>query len=417
MRRVPPVRRALSIALLVAASVGLAAQRTRALEVELDDVAPDRIERQRAYTRGEILPGTPDLRHLETRLAARGLARGNPIYIRIFKETSELELWMRKGDAFVLLDTYPVCHWTGTLGPKLKEGDKQSPEGFYSITMRQTRLVGRWRQAFNIGFPNHYDQINRRTGSFILVHGGCSSVGCFAMTERVQHEIYGLAMDAMRAGQQRFHVHIFPFRMTDERMAATAGSPWTRFWRDLKAGYDSFERTRVPPRIGICDKRYFVADGEPGWAGDDKPLSRLPMTVKASLDSEAQCGRETVRMAHQDKAEGAVDLGGNGGAGSLASGSAAEEGAEMRAPDADADARPWPMDAAAPIRRKVPRRSALARGGRDDADPPARRSAAVSRARVPAQAQRRLPSIVTPSHGFGDAMRRGVGPSPATSGG
>lgn len=246
-----------------------------AIEIELlDDVATDRIERQRAYARGAVpLPGTPDTTQLDARLAAKGLARGSPIFIRIFKASSELELWMQKGERFELLGVYPVCHWTGSLGPKLKEGDKQSPEGFYSVADRQMRLFGRWPQAFNLGFPNAYDRANRRTGSHILVHGGCSSTGCFAMTETVQHEIRALAEAALRNGQARFHVHVFPFRMTEAAMAEHAGHAWIEFWRDLKPGYDAFERTRVPPRIAVCGQRYKVGDGEPGFSGSAEPLS------------------------------------------------------------------------------------------------------------------------------------------------
>lgn len=268
-----------AMALLVAA-VALPARPAAAIEIELRDFAPDRVERQRAYQRGEMpLPATPDLKNLDARLAARGLARGQPIYIRIFKASSELEVWMQKGDRFELLDTYPICHWTGTLGPKLKEGDKQSPEGFYSVTSRQMRLVGRWQKAFNLGFPNAYDQHAKRTGSFILVHGGCSSVGCYAMTEQVQEEIYALANAAIKGGQQRFHVHVFPFRMTPLAMDVFSGHTWLPFWSELKAGYDSFERTRIPPRVGLCGERYHVTDGERGETGDTSGLVQLPRSA------------------------------------------------------------------------------------------------------------------------------------------
>ena len=293
---------------LVAACLLLASP-ARAVDIELTDVAPDRVERQRAYARGAVpFPSTPDLDQLDQRLAAKGLAKGSPILVRIFKASSELELWIRKGDTFVLLDTYPICHWTGTLGPKLKEGDKQSPEGFYSVSNRQMRLVGRWQKAFNIGFPNHLDQIHKRTGSFILVHGGCSSVGCFAMTEQVQEEIYTLANAAIKAGQERFHVHIFPFRMTPENLAAHAASTWAPFWRDLKAGHDSFERTRMPPRLSICEQRYHVRDGEPGDS-DAKPMSLLrPSTPAQGSDGLPACQVESDRAASQAvtsaKAEG-----------------------------------------------------------------------------------------------------------------
>ena len=245
-----------------------------ALTIELTDAAPDRVERQRAWARGEMpLSGTPDVATVDARLAAKDLAEGNAVFIRIFKAESELEVWMRKGNGFVLFETYPICHWTGTLGPKIREGDKQSPEGFYSITTRQSRHRGRWRKAFNLGFPNALDQRLQRTGSYILLHGGCSSTGCFAMTDPVLDEIYGLAQAALAQGQQRVHVHIFPFRMTERAMAEHAGHPASAFWHDLKTGYDAFERTRVPPVVGICNQRYVVRDGDPGTSGDPNALA------------------------------------------------------------------------------------------------------------------------------------------------
>jgi murein L,D-transpeptidase YafK len=260
-----------------------------ALVVELTDVGADRVERQRAWARGEMpLPGTPDVATVDARLAAKGLAEGDAVFIRIFKAESELEVWMRKGNGFVLFETYPICHWTGTLGPKIREGDKQSPEGFYSITARQSRHRGRWRKAFNLGFPNALDQRLQRTGSYILLHGGCSSTGCFAMTDPVLDEIYGLAQAALAQGQQRVHVHIFPFRMTERAMAQHVGHPASDFWRDLKAGYDAFERALVPPTVGICNQRYVVRDGDPGTSGDPNGLA----VYRAGSDGECRVLRE-----------------------------------------------------------------------------------------------------------------------------
>jgi murein L,D-transpeptidase YafK len=254
---------------------GAAASPAFALSIELDDVAPDRIERQRAFARGN-LPGAtaPDSETFKDRLSARGLVEGAPILIRIFKAESELELWMRKGDAFVLQGTYPICHWTGSLGPKLREGDKQSPEGFYTIGAPQMRHRGRWQQAFNLGYPNLHDKTLQRTGSYILVHGGCSSAGCFAMTQPVQREIHRLASAALRRGQARFQLHIFPFRMTEDNLAKHADSPWVGFWRDLKAGYDAFEQTRLPPHLNLCGQRYVVTAAD-RRDRTDGPLTRI----------------------------------------------------------------------------------------------------------------------------------------------
>lgn len=255
-----------------------------ALEVVLNDVAPDRIERQRRFNRSELsLPGTPDLSRLDERLKARDLAEGRPIYIRVFKAESELELWMQNSKGtFSRLATYPICHWYGSLGPKLQEGDKQSPEGFYRVGVPQTRLVGRWRKAFNLGFPNVFDQRHNRTGSYILIHGGCSSVGCFAMTDPVQDEIYGLATAALAKGQARFSVHVFPFRMTEENMKRYGGQAGSETWQDLKPAYDSFERTHVPPRVAVCATRYKIADGLPSETGGTE--RRLPVLRQVSSD-------------------------------------------------------------------------------------------------------------------------------------
>jgi len=196
------------------------------------------------------------------RLAAKGMHAGSPIMIRIFKAESELELWLQKSDRFELFATYPICTWSGTLGPKLQEGDKQAPEGFYTVTVERIRRTGRWPRAMNIGFPNAFDKAYARTGSFILVHGGCSSKGCYAMTNPVMDEIYELTEQALRHGQEAIPVHIFPFRMTDANLEAYAGNPWMPFWMNLKPAYDLFERTRIPPRVGLCNKKYLIADND-----------------------------------------------------------------------------------------------------------------------------------------------------------
>lgn len=257
----------LATALLLAGSGG-----SQAITIELKDVAPDRIERQRAAAAGRIpLPQTPDVGRLADRLRDAGVKSGAPMMMRIFKETSELEIWLEKGDRFHLFATYPICHWSGTLGPKLREGDKQTPEGFYAITARQLRHIGRWSRAINLGYPNAFDRAHKRDGSYILMHGGCSSVGCFAMTNPVMKEIHGLAKAAIGNGQRYVPMHVFPFRMTDAALAARADSPWHDFWLTLKDGYTSFERTGRPPRISLCRGAYHVEDALPKSADMAEP--------------------------------------------------------------------------------------------------------------------------------------------------
>lgn len=235
-----------------------------------ESINPDRsqtekLERWRAARSGQLklpLPGTPDTAKLMTRLTEAGVTLGAPTLIRIFKAESELEVWIKKDRTFTLFATYPVCYWSGSLGPKLREGDRQTPEGFYTVTEDLLHHGDRWRRSLDIGYPNIFDRINGRSGSLILVHGGCDSSGCFAMTNAVNSEIYDLVAGALR-GASHIPLQVFPFRMTDANMLANANSPWAPFWRDLKDGYDSFERTRLPPQVSVCARRYRVRDASP----------------------------------------------------------------------------------------------------------------------------------------------------------
>jgi murein L,D-transpeptidase YafK len=193
--------------------------------------------------------------------------------MRIFKRESELELWMRRNNRYELFATYPICHWSGRLGPKEREGDRQAPEGFYAFDRAQLRLGGRHPRSINIGFPNALDRTFGRTGSYILLHGGCTSIGCYAMTDPVMDEIYALAEQAFLHGQDRIQVHIFPFRPTEANLAPYANTKWYGFWRNLKQGFDAFETTRVPPAISVCRSDYLVAAADPD--GEQSPWARV----------------------------------------------------------------------------------------------------------------------------------------------
>ena len=220
------------------------------------------------YQTGKPLPGTPDLARFDKRLAAHDLKLGAPVFIRIFKLEWELEMWLEKDGRFIRFATYPICKWSGRLGPKLKEGDRQAPEGFYTVAAEQLNPNSRWHRSFNLGYPNLFDQAHGRTGSFLMVHGGCGSIGCYAMTDPVVDEIWRLVTAALAAGQPRFHVHVFPFRMTERNLGARKGYRWSRFWAELKQGYDLFEANRVPPVVSVCKGRYVFAPASAGNLGD-----------------------------------------------------------------------------------------------------------------------------------------------------
>ena len=198
---------------------------------------------------------------LEEALRKKFLEFGSPIFIRIFKESRKLEIWMQQQKTYQHFRTYEICEYSRTLGPKLVEGDKQSPEGFYFVKPPQLKPDSAYHLAINIGFPNEYDQKHKRTGSFIMVHGtdkegDCVSEGCYSMKDEKIEEIYALADAALRNGQQLFRVHVFPFRMTEENMKTHRRERWFDFWKNLKEGYDYFEWTKRPPNVEVRNGRY-----------------------------------------------------------------------------------------------------------------------------------------------------------------
>lgn len=209
---------------------------------------------------------------LRTDLASAGFALGNEAYVRIFKREHLLEVWM-KSDAgrFELFRSYEICKYSGALGPKIAEGDRQAPEGFYRVARAQLNPNSRHHLAFNIGFPNALDKELGRTGSFLMVHGGCTSIGCYAMTDEQVDEIYAVVEAALDHGQREVDVSIFPFRMTETALQATSESKWSPFWRNLKEGFDLFEREGAPPKVAACNGSY--AFGDAALGSDCKPIS------------------------------------------------------------------------------------------------------------------------------------------------
>ncbi len=228
----------------------------------------------------------------KTRLASIGSSAAEPMLIRIFKESSELEVWKRtKTGAYKLFKSYEICTWSGGLGPKIKEGDRQSPEGFYTITPGLMNPNSNYYLAFNTGFPNKFDRAWGRTGSNLMVHGDCSSSGCYAMTDDQIKEIYALARETFEGGNGNFQLQIYPFRMTPKNLARHHDDPNMAFWRNLKDGYDRFELTRTPPSWDVCNKEYVFG---------------VPQGL--TLDAAAACPAQAiVRTAELDAKQAADD--------------------------------------------------------------------------------------------------------------
>lgn len=196
-------------------------------------------------------------------MSERGMSPAAPIMVRIYKQESELEIWKRTTSGrYALLKTYPMCRWSGKLGPKTREGDRQAPEGFYTVTTRQMNPKSRYYLAFDLGYPNPLEAALGWDGSALMVHGACSSAGCFAMTDAGVAEIYAVVREAFRGGQRSFQVQALPFRMTPANLARYRGDPNYAFWRNLKRGVDAFDVTGRPPAVGYCGGRY-VFDATP----------------------------------------------------------------------------------------------------------------------------------------------------------
>jgi murein L,D-transpeptidase YafK len=269
-------------------------------------LAPDALPAGEAY-KNQVIMQARALRfsmvNREGRMVEMALKAGSPVLIRIFKKESELELWMQREGRFEHFETYPICFWSGKLGPKTREGDRQAPEGFYRVDVSQLRLKGRNARSFYIDFPNALDRALGRTGSAIMVHGRCKSIGCFAMTNPVMEEIYIMVERALREGQKHIEVHAFPFRMTESNLRAHAQSESYAYWRNLKEGYDLFEQTRVPPHVGVCHGKYVLSAGDLSSAAPDLGSQPIPETCDTEDGDPPAPGAEPEKASELVKSQ------------------------------------------------------------------------------------------------------------------
>ncbi len=231
-------------------------------------------------------------------IESKNMAKESPILVRIFKEESEFEVWKEdKTGRFALLKTYPICRWSGDLGPKIKQGDRQAPEGYYTITPGLMNPNSNYYLAINTGFPNAYDRANGRTGAFLMIHGDCSSAGCYAMTDEQISEIYALARESFFGGQKSFQIQAYPFRMTPLNMAKHRNSPHMAFWKMIKEGYDHFEVTRHEPKVDVCERRYvFDAESSGKFSASDRcPAYKVPEEIASAVRDKQR--RDDVQIA------------------------------------------------------------------------------------------------------------------------
>ena len=223
----------------------------------------------------------------------------SPILVRVFKEEAELEVWKQDTTGrFQILKTYPICRWSGDLGPKLREGDRQTPEGFYRVTPELMNPHSNYYLAMNIGYPNSFDKANNRDGSLIMIHGDCWSVGCYAMTDEQISEIYSLARESFLGGRPSFQVQAYPFRLTPANLARHRNNPNLAFWKMLKIGNDHFEATHLEPKVDVCNRRYvFDAQRPPNSreASCVQSHRQMPRLCRESENRAAGAGETTRR--------------------------------------------------------------------------------------------------------------------------
>jgi murein L,D-transpeptidase YafK len=219
-----------------------------------------------SITNGQSLPSSARSKkairenspNLKEALAAKNMQLGDPVFIRIFKESSELEVWIQpeKSEEFKLFKTYNICYFSGALGPKTKQGDRQSPEGFYFVNANRFNPWSSFHLSLNMGYPNTYDRLKGYTGDYLMIHGDCVSIGCYAITNEGIEEVYTVAYKAVENGQKFFRVHAFPFRMTSQVMAKYSDHKWIDFWKNLKTGFDWFQEKKMPPKVTVKNGLY-----------------------------------------------------------------------------------------------------------------------------------------------------------------
>jgi murein L,D-transpeptidase YafK len=242
-------------------------------------------------------------------LRQKKMPKNSPIVLRVFKEEAELEVWKQDTTGlFQLLKVYPICRWSGDLGPKLWEGDRQAPEGFYTITPELMNPNSNYYLAINTGYPNSFDKANKRDGSLLMIHGDCSSSGCYAMTDEQISEIYSLARDSL-LGRPTFQVQAYPFRLTPANLARHRDHPNLAFWKMLKVGNDHFETTHLEPKVDVCDRRY-IFDAQP-TANSPNPPVFVPTSKCPAYVVNPKIAQRALEKQRTDELEYARLLGDN----------------------------------------------------------------------------------------------------------
>jgi len=201
---------------------------------------------------------------LQTKLKKDNFSTNFEVFIAAYKAEGKLEVWLRSNgqNQFFLFESYKFCEHSGKLGPKIIEGDLQTPEGFYKINVFNPEST--YHLSLGIDYPNKVDLErtgkDQKPGGDIYIHGNCTTVGCIPLTDEKIKEVYLLAVEAKNAGQEEIQVYIFPFKMTDRNLRKH-GKEFPQqlsFWQNLQQGYAYFAKYRTLPSVSEVKGAYLV---------------------------------------------------------------------------------------------------------------------------------------------------------------
>lgn len=185
------------------------------------------------------------------------------LYIRIFKQEKVIEVWAKdkKSDSYIHITDYNICAVSGKLGTKRRQGDGQTPEGFYVIN--RFNPYSNFYLSLGLNFPNNADKIITKgydAGGDIFIHGNCVTIGCIPITDEKIKELYIFAIEAKAHGQNNIPVHIFPCRLSDDKMKElkSNSSENYSFWQSLKPVFDYFEKNKNIPIITVDKKGNYI---------------------------------------------------------------------------------------------------------------------------------------------------------------
>jgi murein L,D-transpeptidase YafK len=187
------------------------------------------------------------------------------IYLRVFKNEENLELWARniKNDTFILIRTYHICSNSGNLGPKRRLGDGQVPEGCYFID--KYNPYSNFYLSLGLNYPNESDRIiggQDNLGGDIFIHGDCVTIGCIPLTDYYIKELYVICVYAKNNGQIKIPVHIFPLKLNDVGIKLLKDyfkdNELMTFWSYLQKIYARFEETHKPIQYFVDDKGNYI---------------------------------------------------------------------------------------------------------------------------------------------------------------